>query len=161
MSKLELKPRPTRPPRGSHHLPYCPLREPSVQGSFPSSSPYLGVLSLNEALLTTKVNDAQMPGKTNSILKGQCETLCIKREEGIVLDSSPSIPHFSHRDTADGLTLIPYPIMISGLKEKVFLTQCWASLPLSLLAGLEEGCLFVDSDLLPTWVVCWRRGPQL
>lgn len=132
-----------------------------MQGSFPSSSPYLGVLSLNEALLTTKVNDAQMPGKTNSILKGQCATVCIKREEGIVLDSSPSIPHFSHRDTADGLTLIPYPFMISGLKEKVFLTQCWASLPLSLLAGLEEGCLFVDSDLLPTWVVCWRRGPQL
>ena len=42
--------------------------------------------------------------------------------------------------------------------RRLALIQCWTTLPLGLLAGLEEGSMFVDSDLLPTCAIC--QSPQ-
>ena len=54
------------------------------------------------------------------------------------LTCSPCIPDFAPRNTADGLTLIIYPVMISGLKEKA----------LSLF--MEDNCLTMSCWFLPS-----------
>ena len=54
------------------------------------------------------------------------------------LTCSPCIPDFAPRDAADGLTLILYPVVISGLKEKA----------LSLF--MEDNCLTMSCWFLPS-----------